>query len=226
MKSMLKKILLLVAVGAVAFACKDVKPDPKPKPKPEPEPSVFKIAINVADGEQYTSQIDSVEAYYSTKEFNTVVLRRMPYNNGKFELELLDTIQNKDFQTIVEYYALKSVIQDVSVSDATTLIAPIEIRCLKDGKITGYYITPRFTVEGADHSSGKYYYCDKNCELSMDKKIDPIYYVMKLKLVKGYNFIQSINYYENNEMKIVFSTEQQGDFVWKIWKEEHDDDEF
>ena len=216
MKSMLKKILLLVAVGAVAFACKDVKPDPKPKPKPEPEPSVFKIAIN----------IDSVEAYYSTKEFNTVVLRRMPYNNGKFELELLDTIQNKDFQTIVEYYALKSVIQDVSVSDATTLIAPIEIRCLKDGKITGYYITPRFTVEGADHSSGKYYYCDKNCELSMDKKIDPIYYVMKLKLVKGYNFIQSINYYENNEMKIVFSTEQQGDFVWKIWKEEHDDDEF
>ena len=150
----------------------------------------------------------------------------MPYNNGKFELELLDTIQNKDFQTIVEYYALKSVIQDVSVSDATTLIAPIEIRCLKDGKITGYYITPRFTVEGADHSSGKYYYCDKNCELSMDKKIDPIYYVMKLKLVKGYNFIQSINYYENNEMKIVFSTEQQGDFVWKIWKEEHDDDEF
>ena len=92
MKSMLKKILLLVAVGAVAFACKDVKPDPKPKPKPEPEPSVFKIAINVADGEQYTSQIDSVEAYYSTKEFNTVVLRRVPYNNGKFELELLDTI--------------------------------------------------------------------------------------------------------------------------------------
>ena len=223
---MLKKILLLVAVGAVAFACKDVKPDPKPKPKPEPEPSVFKIAINVADGEQYTSQIDSVEAYYSTKVFNTGVLRRVPYNNGKFELELLDTIQNKDFQTIVEYYALKSVINDVSVSDATTLIAPIEIRCLKDGKITGYYITPRFTVEGADHSSGKYYYCDKNCELSMDKKIDPIYYVMKLKLVKGYNFIQSINYYENNEMKIVFSTEQQGDFVLKIWKEEHDDDEF
>ena len=222
MKSMLKRILLLVAVGAVAFACKDVKPDPKP----EPETSVFKIAINVAGGEQYTSQIDSVEAYYSTKEFNTVVLRRVPYNNGKFELELLDTIQNKDFQTIVEYYALKSVIQDVSVSDATTLIAPIEIRCLKDGKITGYYITPRFTVEGADHSSGKYYYCDKNCELSMDKKIDPIYYIMKLKLVKGYNFIQSINYYENNEMKIVFSTEQQGDFVWKIWKEEHDDDEF
>ena len=226
MRNAIGKFLLLVAVGAVAFACKDVKPDPKPKPKPEPEPSVFKIAINVADGEQYTSQIDSVEAYYSTKEFNTVVLRRMPYNNGKFELELLDTIQNKDFQTIVEYYALKSVIQDVSVSDATTLIAPIEIRCLKDGKITGYYITPRFTVEGADHSSGKYYYCDKNCELSMDKKIDPIYYVMKLKLVKGYNFIQSINYYENNEMKIVFSTEQQGDFVWKIWKEEHDDDEF
>ena len=223
---MLKKILLLVAVGAVAFACKDVKPDPKPKPKPEPEPSVFKIAINVAGGEQYTSQIDSVEAYYSTKEFNTVVLRRVPYNNGKFELELLDTIQNKDFQTIVEYYALKSVIQDVSVSDATTLIAPIEIRCLKDGKTTGYYITPRFTVEGADHSSGKYYYCDKNCELSMGKKIDPIYYIMNLKLVKGYNFIQSINYYENNEMKIVFSTEQQGDFVWKIWKEEHDDDEF
>lgn len=221
---MLKRILLLVAVGVVAFACKDVKPEPKPKP--EPEPSVFKIAINVAGGEQYTSQIDSVEAYYSTKEFNTVVLRRVPYNNGKFELELLDTIQNKDFQTIVEYYALKSVIKDVSVSDATTLIAPIEIRCLKDGKITGYYITPRFTVEGADHSSGKYYYCDKNCELSMDKKIDPIYYVMKLKLVKGYNFIQSINYYENNEMKIVFSTEQQGDFVWKIWKEEHDDDEF
>ena len=224
MKSMLKKILLLVAVGVVAFACKDVKPEPKPKP--EPEPSVFKIAINVAGGEQYTSQIDSVEAYYSTKEFNTVVLRRVPYNNGKFELELLDTIQNKDFQTIVEYYALKSVIQDVSVSDATTLIAPIEIRCLKDGKITGYYITPRFTVEGADHSSGKYYYCDKNCELSMDKKIDPIYYIMNLKLAKGYNFIQSINYYENNEMKIVFSTEQQGDFVWKIWKEEHDDDEF
>lgn len=222
MKSMLKRILLLVAVGAVAFACKDVKPDPKP----EPETSVFKIAINVAGGEQYTSQIDSVEAYYSTKEFNTVVLRRVPYNNGKFELELLDTIQNKDFQTIVEYYALKSVIKDVSVSDATTLIAPIEIRCLKDGKITGYYITPRFTVEGADHSSGKYYYCDKNCELSMDKKIDPIYYIMNLKLVKGYNFIQSINYYENNEMKIVFSTEQQGDFVWKIWKEEHDDDEF
>ena len=222
MKSMLKKILLLVAVSVVAFACKDVKPDPKP----EPEPSVFKIAINVAGGEQYTSQIDSVEAYYSTKEFNTVVLQRVPYNNGKFELELLDTIQNKDFQTIVEYYALKSVIQDVSVSDATTLIAPIEIRCLKDGKITGYYITPRFTVEGADHSSGKYYYCDKNCELSMDKKIDPIYYIMNLKLVKGYNFIQSINYYENNEMKIVFSTEQQGDFVWKIWKEEHDDDEF
>mgnify|MGYP001681384950 FL=1 len=110
---MLKKILLLVAVGAVAFACKDVKPDPKPKPKPEPEPSVFKIAINVADGEQYTSQIDSVEAYYSTKEFNTVVLRRVPYNNGKFELELLDTIQNKDFQTIVEYYALKSVTRRV-----------------------------------------------------------------------------------------------------------------
>ena len=224
MKSMLKKVLLLVAVGVIAFACKDVKPEPKPKP--EPEPSVFKIAINVAGGEQYTSQIDSVEAYYSTKELNTVVLRRVPYNNGKFELELLDTIQNKDFQTIVEYYALKSIIKDVSVSDATTLIAPIEIRCLKDGKTTGYYITPRFTVEGADHSSGKYYYCDKNCELSMDKKIDPIYYVMKLKLVKGYNFIQSINYYENNEMKIVFSTEQQGDFVWKIWKEEHDDDEF
>ena len=62
MKSMLKRILLLVAVGVVAFACKDVKPDPKPKPKPEPEPSVFKIAINVAGGEQYTSQIDSVEA--------------------------------------------------------------------------------------------------------------------------------------------------------------------
>lgn len=222
MKSMLKRILLLVAVSVVAFACKDVKP----KPKPEPEPSVFKIAINVAGGEQYTSQIDSVEAYYSTKEFNTVVLRRVPYNNGKFELELLDTIQNKDFQTIVEYYALKSVIQDVSVSDATTLIAPIEIRCLKDGKTTGYYITPRFTVEGADHSSGKYYYCDKNCELSMDKKIDAIHYIMNLKLAKGYNFIQSINYYENNEMKIVFSTEQQGDFVWKIWKEEHDDDEF
>ena len=141
-------------------------------------------------------------------------------------MELLDTIQNKDFQTIVEYYALKSIIKDVSVSDATTLIAPIEIRCLKDGKTTGYYITPRFTVEGADHSSGKYYYCDKNCELSMDKKTDPIHYIMNLKLVKGYNFIQSINYYENNEMKIVFSTEQQGDFVWKIWKEEHDDDEF
>ena len=158
MKSMLKKILLLVAVGVVAFACKDVKPEPKP----EPEPSVFKITINVADGEQYTSHIDSVEAYYSTKEFNTVVLRRVPYNNGKFELELLDTIQNKDFQTIVEYYALKSIIKDVSVSDATTLIAPIEIRCLKDGKTTGYYITPRFTVEGADLSSGKYYYCDKN----------------------------------------------------------------
>ena len=226
MRNAIGKFLLLVAVGVVAIACKDVKPDPKPKPKPEPEPSVFKIAINVAGGEQYTSQIDSVEAYYSTKEFNTVVLRRVPYNNGKFELELLDTIQNKDFQTIVEYYALKSVIKDVSVSDATTLIAPIEIRCLKDGKITGYYITPRFTVEGADHSSGKYYYCDKNCELSMDKKIDPIYYIMNLKLVKGYNFIQSINYYENNEMKIVFSTEQQGDFVWKIWKEEHDDDEF
>ena len=224
MRNAIGKFLLLVAVGVVAIACKDVKPEPKPKP--EPEPSVFKIAINVAGGEQYTSQIDSVEAYYSTKEFNTVVLRRVPYNNGKFELELLDTIQNKDFQTIVEYYALKSVIKDVSVSDATTLIAPIEIRCLKDGKITGYYITPRFTVEGADHSSGKYYYCDKNCELSMDKKIDPIYYIMNLKLVKGYNFIQSINYYENNEMKIVFSTEQQGDFVWKIWKEEHDDDEF
>ena len=80
MKSMLKKILLLVAVGVVAFACKDVKPEPKPKP--EPEPSVFKIAINVAGGEQYTSQIDSVEAYYSTKEFNTVVLRRVPYNHG------------------------------------------------------------------------------------------------------------------------------------------------
>ena len=60
----------------------------------------------------------------------------------------------------------------------------------------------------------------------MDKKIDAIHYIMNLKLVKGYNFIQSINYYENNEMKIVFSTEQQGDFVWKIWKEEHDDDEF
>ena len=59
MKSMLKKILLLVAVGVVAFACKDVKPEPKP----EPEPSVFKITINVADGEQYTSHIDSAVTF-------------------------------------------------------------------------------------------------------------------------------------------------------------------
>ena len=54
MKSMLKKILLLVALGVIAFACKSVNPELKPEPKPKPEPSVFKIAINVAAGEQYT----------------------------------------------------------------------------------------------------------------------------------------------------------------------------
>ena len=52
----------------------------------------------------------------------------------------------------------------------------------------------------------------------MDKQIGQQNYVFKLKLIKGYNLIQTIQYVENGVMKTVYTTEQQGEISWSVWK--------
>ena len=162
--------------------------------------------------------MDSVEAFYWDKDLKTISLQRVPYNNGKFTFELEDTIKNGNLKTIVEYYSAEQIGDSAVISDRTALIAPIGIKGTKDGKAQNITFNPIFKVDGAMFSSGIYIHSDKNCNVTMDKQIGQQNYVFKLKLVKGYNLIQTIQYVENGVMKTVYTTEQQGEISWSVWK--------
>ena len=212
MRNAIGKFLLLVAVGVVAIACKDNKPK---------TPSTYKIEVNVPNGESYVPLMDSVVAFYYDKNMDpkkTIFLQKVPYNKGNFVFELLDTIQNKNLKTIVEYYKPEQIGDSAVISDKTALIAPIGIKGSNNGIIQGITFNPLFTVTGAMFSSGIYVHSDKNCEVTMDKKIGPKRYIFNLKLVKGYNLIQTIQSVENGIMKEIITTEQQGKPSWSVWK--------
>ena len=180
--------------------------------------SLYKIEVNVDNGETYASIMDSVEAFYWDKDLKTISLQRVPYNNGKFVFELEDTIKNEKLKTIVEYYSSEQIGESAVISDRTALIAPIGIKGTKEGKTQNITFNPIFKVDGAMFSSGIYIHSDKNCNVTMDKQIGQQNYVFKLKLVRGYNLIQTIQYVENGVMKTVYTTEQQGKLSWSVWK--------
>lgn len=209
MRNAIGKFLLLVAVGVIAIACKDNKPK---------TPSTYKIEINIEQGEKYAHIMDSVEIFYYDKDFKTIPLQRVPYNNGKFTFELEDTIKNENLKTIVEYYNQQQIGDSAVISDRTTLITELGIKGTKLGQMKNITFNPLFTVYGAKSSSGVYVHVNKNCEVTMDKVIGPQRYVFNLKLVKGYNFIQNIQSVENGMMKTVYTTQQQGKLSWSIWQ--------
>lgn len=64
--------------------------------------------------------------------------------------ELQDNIKNQDLKTIVEYYKSESIGDSAFISDETTLIAPIGIKGVKEGKIQEARFNPVFVfkVEG------------------------------------------------------------------------------
>ena len=162
--------------------------------------------------------MDSVEILYYDKDFKTIPLQRVPYNNGKFTFELEDTIKNEKLKTIVEYYSSQQIGDSAVISDRTTLITELGIKGTKLGQMKNIPFNPLFTVYGAKSSSGVYVHVNKNCEVTMDKVIGPQRYVFNLKLVKGYNFIQNIQSVENGMMKTVYTTQQQGKLSWSIWQ--------
>ena len=162
--------------------------------------------------------MDSVEILYYDKDFKTIPLQRVPYNNGKFTFELEDTIKNEKLKTIVEYYSSEQIGDSAVISDRTTLITELGIKGTKLGQMKNITFNPTFTVAGAMLSSGVYVHVNKNCEVTMDKVIGPQRYVFNLKLVKGYNFIQNIQSVENGMMKTVYTTQQQGKLSWSIWQ--------
>ena len=209
MRNAIGKFLLLVAVGVIAIACKDNKPK---------TPSSYKIEIKIEQGEKYAHIMDSVEIFYYDKDFKTIPLQRVPYNNGKFTFELEDTIKNENLKTIVEYYNQQQIGDSAVISDRTTLITELGIKGTKLGQMKNITFNPLFTVYGAKSSSGVYVHVNKNCEVTMDKVIGPQRYVFNLKLVKGYNFIQNIQSVENGMMKTVYTTQQQGKLSWSIWQ--------
>ena len=209
MRNAIGKFLLLVAVGVVAIACKDNKPK---------TPTTYKIEVNIEQGEKYAYIMDSVEILYYDKDFKTIPLQRVPYNNGKFTFELEDTIKNEKLKTIVEYYNSEHIGDSAVISDRTALITGLGIKGTKLGQMKNITFNPMFKVDGAMFSSGVYVHINKNCEVTMDKQIGPQRYVFNLKLVKGYNFIQNIQSVENGVMKNVYTTEQQGKLSWSIWQ--------
>lgn len=162
MRNAIGKFLLLVAVGVVAIACKDNKPK---------TPSTYKIEVNIEQGEKYAHIMDSVEIFYYDKDFKTIPLQRVPYNNGKFTFELEDTIKNEKLKTIVEYYSPQQIGDSAVISDRTTLITGLGIKGTKLGQMKNITFNPLFTVYGAKLSSGVYVHVNKNCEVTMDKVI-------------------------------------------------------
>ena len=79
--------------------------------------SLYKIEVNVDNGETYASIMDSVEAFYWDKDLKTISLQRVPYNNGKFVFELEDTIKSQKLKTIVEYYSSEQIGESAVIND-------------------------------------------------------------------------------------------------------------
>lgn len=52
----------------------------------------------------------------------------------------------------------------------------------------------------------------------MDKKIGGKRYIFDLKLVKGYNFVQSVQSIKEGVATYLYTTQQRGELTWTIWK--------
>ncbi len=212
MRNLSYKIALFVVVGLLAVAC-----NKNPDSDPAPQPKNLKIDFNIPNGETHASKMDSVQAFYWTKDLKEIKLQRVPYNNGVFSLELLDTIANTNLKSIVEYYSREIPEGAGDISDKTALIAPIGIKGFKDGKMVRTTFNPVFKIEGAMFSSGIYVYSTKDCMVKMDKEIEGKQVVFDVNLVKGYNFVQTVQYQSESGLKDLYTTNQMGEMIWSVW---------
>ncbi len=211
MRVVFEKILLLAFIGVFAIAC-------KPSNSVE-EPTTFKLEMTIENGSEISSKLDSVEAYYWQKDNNTVAIQRVPYNNGNVVFELPIPLAITNTKNIVEYY--NEVPQDsLTITDASTLIAPVQLRGTKDGVVQNTQFHPITTVEGAMFTSGVYLYSDRYCEVTMDKKVfEGKEYTFKLKLVKGYNLVWCAQNFNpaTGTQTFLYTTESLGTVQWSVW---------
>ncbi len=212
MRVVFEKILLLAFIGVLAIACKPSNPV-------EEQPTTFKLEMTLENGSTISSKLDSVEAYYWQKDNKTVGIQRVPYNNGNVVFELPIPLAITNTKNIVEYYN-EVPKESLTITDTTTLIAPVQLRGTKGGVVQNIQFHPMVTVAGAMFTSGVYLYSDRACEVTMDKKVfDGKEYTFKLNLVKGYNLVWCVqNFNASTGTQIfLYTTESLGDVQWSVW---------
>lgn len=210
MKITFEKVLLLACIGVFAIACKPSNPV---------EETTFKLEMTIANGSTISSKLDSVEAYYWRKDNNTVGIRRVPYNNGNVVFELPVPLNITNTKNIVEYYS--EIPKDsLTITDASTLIAPVQFRGTKGGVIQNIQFHPIASVEGAIFTSGVHLYADRDCKVNMDTKTMPDgkEYSFKLELVKGYNLVWCVQSYipSTGIQTVHYTTYSVGALSWSV----------
>ncbi len=211
MKITFEKFLLLACIGVFAIACKPSNPA---------NGTTFKLEMTIENGSTLSSKLDSVEAYYWQKDNNTVGIQRVPYNDGNVVFELPIPLAITNTKNIVEYY--NEVPKDsLTITDTTTLIAPVQLRGTKGGVIQAIQFHPVTTVPGAMFTSGVYLYSDRDCEVNTEKKTMPDgkEYTFKIKLVKGYNLVWSVQGFipSTGIQTMLYTTDSVGTLTWSVW---------